>query len=737
MKRIVVVLKNDDLCRSKSGVSILIITAMLMLIMISICSASELLIHHHASMLEIADDGRTIFIGGMSNGSLSDNGLQGSADAWLASYNSQGRQRWIYHYKQFDNDALVAMAIDKDQNLYMTGYSRNNENILQTWVSKYDRNNNHIVTKTFPLLNEDDIQSSPSDIIVDTNNDIIISGFNKSAGGDTNGWIMKLNSMGKVIWLKSIGQLSHDFSVGLTQITSGLIILAGNTKETIDNNADHGDNYIWLAAFDSSGTQIWTKSYSSGETDFVTDIETDRMGGFYLTGYTFNSDPQYAQNLWLARYSSSGNMLWFEKGDDTNHNTSNDLAVDFEGNPSVAGNYFGEDRINTDHDERMFLMAFDKDGDYEFFRFFDSSKQQFSSSMKFDKDGNLYISGTSISTDDNSDAFLMKLSGRHQILWEKNIQDREPADKFSFQKSLLFKTQNDLTLRKVKPSTTDSSISTKWNNPHYIYLDENQTANQALFVFLSGSYSKPSSYQYILKQAAMDGYYAVGLSYPNSWTVGSLCNDIYTEDCFWAVRKEIITGENLTDVVDISYTDSITNRMVKLLSYLQAQYPSENWHQWLSGQRPKWSNMIVAGHSQGGGHSAAIGKMNNVRRVLMFGAPEDVTVDGTSPSWLSSAGNTPASRYFGFCHVNDPFWDSNIANWKVIGLPVSNGIMDVDIHSSYTGNRQFKTSEVPSSGKSHGLDAHGAVVSDLYTPIINNLPVYEIDKFWTFMISGE
>src|SRR2546427_7367644 len=49
--------------------------------------------------------------------------------------------------------------------------------------------------------------------------------------------------------------------------------------------------------------------------------------------------------------------------------------------------------------------------------------------------------------------------------------------------------------------------------------------------------------------------------------------------------------------------------------YLAQQYPDEEWGRFLAHDKPKWSQIAVTGHSQGGGHAAMIAKIRLVARV--------------------------------------------------------------------------------------------------------------------------
>ena len=65
----------------------------------------------------------------------------------------------------------------------------------------------------------------------------------------------------------------------------------------------------------------------------------------------------------------------------------------------------------------------------------------------------------------------------------------------------------------ILPSATNSSI-VLFNSVHEVCLDTRTTLKNKLFVFLPGTTGFPATYKLIVKQAASQGYHAIGLMYP-------------------------------------------------------------------------------------------------------------------------------------------------------------------------------------------------------------------------------
>jgi hypothetical protein len=288
-----------------------------------------------------------------------------------------------------------------------------------------------------------------------------------------------------------------------------------------------------------------------------------------------------------------------------------------------------------------------------------------------------------------------------------------------------------MSVYQVPPELTDRTID-NWLDPHYIALSRSPFRQNKLLLFLSGSYGKPGRQLLFLQEAVGLGYHAINLSYPNTWTVAEICEDCQDINCHEKVRLEIIDGEKRSDQIEISPSNSIINRLVKLLLYLHQQQPEENWLQYLEGNAPKWESLIVAGHSQGGGHAAVIAKEYQVARVIMLGAPADYSpvFRGLAP-WLSADHATPADRYYGFIHLKDPGFARVQRAWNQLGMTAYGSPINVDRQAlPYNHSHCLVTAATPARPEKY----HGSVVNDIQTPkLLDNKPLFK--QVWRYLCS--
>ncbi len=253
--------------------------------------------------------------------------------------------------------------------------------------------------------------------------------------------------------------------------------------------------------------------------------------------------------------------------------------------------------------------------------------------------------------------------------------------------------------RLIAPNATDGVLSVRDGDHVAINPDPAVVPKGRLFVMLPGTGGVPRNQRDLTRTAGPRGYHAIGLAYPNDTAVGDLCAGNAEANCTGNVRREIVTGADLSPLVSIDVANSITGRLTRLLSYLARTYPTEGWDAFLTGGTVDWSLVTMAGHSQGSGHAAYMAKLYSLDRTVMFSGPSDIgQVAGTSAPWLSLPNITPASRQYGFTHSGDELVPVALVqnNWGLLGLGAFGASVSVDATAAPYGNsHQLTTSVAP------------------------------------------
>jgi pimeloyl-ACP methyl ester carboxylesterase len=215
----------------------------------------------------------------------------------------------------------------------------------------------------------------------------------------------------------------------------------------------------------------------------------------------------------------------------------------------------------------------------------------------------------------------------------------DPADSASLCRTLL-------------PSETDSAI-TQWNEPHIVCAPADSNPRGELFVFLPGTGALPSYYTQLMQTAAEAGLHVIDLRYPNDESVNiDICPRDPDDNCHKLVRQETLRGVDVSPHVAVDSQNSIEARLHSALTYLAKQFPAKSWERYLENDSPRWSGILVAGHSQGGGHAVYFAKTHPVKRVIAF-TWVDVRKRELA-AWVTDMPSaTPAENYYLLWHQDD------------------------------------------------------------------------------------
>jgi len=221
----------------------------------------------------------------------------------------------------------------------------------------------------------------------------------------------------------------------------------------------------------------------------------------------------------------------------------------------------------------------------------------------------------------------------------------------------------------VKPIDKDKNYEAVQDS--HLIVKNNALNLNKLFLFIGGTNSRTKDYFRICEFAGDLSYDVINVSYPNNVAASSL-NNSPDEFAFDNYRREICYGNDVSTDVSIEFINSIQVRTLKLIKYLDDEYPSDNWGQYLNGNGlPDWPKIAVGGHSQGAGHACYFGKKEFPERVLMFSGPNDYSNFFSEPvGWLKIPGITPPNKHYAYLSLLDEVIDFNkqLSNMDGLGL---------------------------------------------------------------------
>ena len=156
----------------------------------------------------------------------------------------------------------------------------------------------------------------------------------------------------------------------------------------------------------------------------------------------------------------------------------------------------------------------------------------------------------------------------------------------------------------VKVAKTDPALTID-HRAHWAYLQPGIKKRGQLLVYLPGTHGTGRAEHAFNALAAQMGYHVLSLTYISGIAV-AIFRKSGDRSAFSKGRDNIIYGTAPIADLHVDPANSIFNRLVKALSYLDKTYPNEGWGAYLDGDQPVWSKLVLAGLSQGGGHACFV-----------------------------------------------------------------------------------------------------------------------------------
>lgn len=134
--------------------------------------------------------------------------------------------------------------------------------------------------------------------------------------GNYDYWVVKLDNSGSIQWEKNLGGTSLDQALDVSQTSDGGYIVVGNSHS---NNGDVGGNNgnsdFWVVKLDSTGTIVWEKNYGGSDSEMARSVQQTPDGGYIVAGYTTSNDIDVsgnhgAEDFWVIKLSASGVLQW-------------------------------------------------------------------------------------------------------------------------------------------------------------------------------------------------------------------------------------------------------------------------------------------------------------------------------------------------------------------------------------------------------------------------------------------
>jgi hypothetical protein len=253
---------------------------------------------------------------------------QGAADGFVARYNNSGCHWAVRFGSSNASDRGDAIAIDGNDNTYVTGTYLNTIVFGATslpsaghqdiYMASYDANSNLRWANRYGGTSLD----TGVDVATDSTNNVYLTGYFSDTvdfgGGARTAsnidiFLAGFDSSGAHLWSNSHGGSSRDEAVTVAVGPYDNIYVSGFFQEMISFGSNSlvgntADRDIFLTSYDNAGAYRWAYAYGSSEWDQGRGLFVDSSASVYLVG-TFRETIDFGMNTTLTGAGSIDSFL--------------------------------------------------------------------------------------------------------------------------------------------------------------------------------------------------------------------------------------------------------------------------------------------------------------------------------------------------------------------------------------------------------------------------------------------
>ena len=237
-------------------------------------------------------------------------------------------------------DIARGVAVDSEDNVIVVGEVFVALENADTWIRKLTGDGDELWTVQHN--GADSLNDRARGVAVDRDDNIVVTGSEYHLIGLTDVWTAKYGPDGGLLWIDEYNHAGgNDAGYGVSIGADDQIFVVGGVYEFV------GLNDIYLRAHDPDGVELWTVTIDNWSgIDRARGASVDSEGNLVMVGETYTPDD--LTNIWMGRYAAvDGAQLWVEWYD--SEGGDNDIgygvAVDRDDNVIIGGSTYAVDTL--------------------------------------------------------------------------------------------------------------------------------------------------------------------------------------------------------------------------------------------------------------------------------------------------------------------------------------------------------------------------------------------------------
>jgi hypothetical protein len=294
----------------------------------------------------------------------------GSIDGFLAKLDGKtGKVLWVRQLAGAGYDAISEVAVDAAGNAYVNGWFSNTATLAGRSFTGTGKSDGFVARfNSAGMLQWAQVvtgtgEDNPWSMALDARGNVYTTGsFTDTvtigsqplqSRGDSDGYLVKLDSRGQIQWARQLGGTGRDYmgdvgvdAAGNVYTTGGFVgtMTLGNTTLTSKGATD-----AFVTKLSSNGDFLWSRSMGSAANDWGGGLAVDAAGNTYYTGWfagpgSFEGQATTAATYtgFLGKLNAAGNPVWTQVwGNGAGGGWGYRVALDGAGHIYVAGGFDG------------------------------------------------------------------------------------------------------------------------------------------------------------------------------------------------------------------------------------------------------------------------------------------------------------------------------------------------------------------------------------------------------------
>lgn len=157
----------------------------------------------------------------------------------------------------------------------------------------------------FQLLYSSPYENKGKCVIQTFDRNYVIGGYSFGFGSSGNAMLVKVDSVGDIVWARDYSGINFEVINDIRELPDKSLVMCGATASY---GAGSADGFVMRT--DSLGNLIWAKAIGGYNLENFCQLTPDRSNGVYVAGYSISST---LASVLVTRVDPNGNVLWIKE----------------------------------------------------------------------------------------------------------------------------------------------------------------------------------------------------------------------------------------------------------------------------------------------------------------------------------------------------------------------------------------------------------------------------------------